>query len=219
MLIAPSILNADNLNLKQAVKKAARAGITRFHIDIMDGHFVPNLSFGPQLVQDFKREFPMIDAEVHLMSDNPDLFVPAFVKKGADLMILHYEAMSEEKLNYYLDYLASNGVKAALAINPETNVKVINKFADKLDQVLIMTVHPGFGGQKFINDSLIKISQARKELDVINPKVEIEVDGGINEQTITLCKQAGSDIFVVGSYLFSNGNVETKLNKLMELLK
>lgn len=219
MIIAPSVLNADNLNLKQAVQKAANAGITRFHIDIMDGHFVPNLSFGPQLVQDFKREFPMIDAEVHLMSDNPDLLVPDFVKKGADLIILHYEAMSEEKLNYYLDYLASNGVKAGLALNPETSVELIKKFASKIDQLLIMTVHPGFGGQKFIPDSLSKIKQAREELNKLNPKVKIEVDGGINDQTMLAAKKAGAEILVIGSYLYEGGNIEGKINKLTGKLK
>ena len=110
-MIAPSILNINNLDLKDDIKIAAKAGITRFHIDIMDGHFVPNLSFGPQLVSDFKKEFPHLEAEIHLMSNNPDVLVPAFVKAGAQIMLLHYEAMNEAKLNYWLDYLKQNHVK------------------------------------------------------------------------------------------------------------
>ena len=112
MIISPSILNADNLNLGRDIKKATQAGITRFHIDIMDGHFVPNLSYGPQLVQDFKREFPLVEAEVHLMSNNLETTIPAFTQAGADLLEFHFEATN--KVDYWLDYLASNGVKACL---------------------------------------------------------------------------------------------------------
>ena len=209
MLIAPSILNADNLNLETDIKDAIAAGISRFHIDIMDGHFVPNLSFGPQLVEDFKREFPMTDAEIHLMSDNPDDLVPAFVNAGADLVELHYEAMSEKKLDYWLDYLISNDVKTSLAINPDTPSDVVSKFALKLDQVLVMTVHPGFGGQKFITDSAEKIKQVR----------EIEVDGGVNDQTIKIAKDAGADIFVVGSYLYKDGDIANQVRKLEKVIE
>lgn len=216
MLIAPSILNADNLNLETDIKDAIAAGISRFHIDIMDGHFVPNLSFGPQLVEDFKREFPMTDAEIHLMSDNPDDLVPAFVNAGADLVELHYEAMSEKKLDYWLDYLISNDVKTSLAINPDTPSDVVSKFALKLDQVLVMTVHPGFGGQKFITDSAEKIKQVR---EIVGPDTAIEVDGGVNDQTIKIAKDAGADIFVVGSYLYKDGNIANQVRKLEKVIE
>ena len=216
MLIAPSILNADNLNLKTDIKDAIAAGISRFHIDIMDGHFVPNLSFGPQLVEDFKREFPMTDAEIHLMSDNPDDLVPAFVNAGADLVELHYEAMSEKKLDYWLDYLISNDVKTSLAINPDTPSDVVSKFASKLDQVLVMTVHPGFGGQKFITDSAEKIKQVR---EIVGPDTAIEVDGGVNDQTIKIAKDAGADIFVVGSYLYKDGDIANQVRKLEKVIE
>ena len=159
MLIAPSILNADNLNLENDVKDAIAAGISRFHIDIMDGHFVPNLSFGPQLVQDFKREFPMTESEIHLMSDNPDDLIPAFVDAGADLIELHYEAMSEKKLDYWLDYLISNDVKTSLAINPDTPSDVVAKFASKLDEVIKMN-----GGYLFRAKHVHELSQ-NKHLD------------------------------------------------------
>lgn len=216
MLIAPSILNADNLNLETDIKDAIAAGISRFHIDIMDGHFVPNLSFGPQLVEDFKREFPMTDAEIHLMSDNPDDLVPAFVNAGADLVELHYEAMSEKKLDYWLDYLISNDVKTSLAINPDTPSDVVSKFALKLDQVLVMTVHPGFGGQKFITDSAEKIKQVR---EIVGPDTVIEVDGGVNDQTIKIAKDAGADIFVVGSYLYKDGDIANQVRKLEKVIE
>ena len=216
MLIAPSILNADNLNLETGIKDAIAAGISRFHIDIMDGHFVPNLSFGPQLVEDFKREFPMTDAEIHLMSDNPDDLVPAFVNAGADWVELHYEAMSEKKLDYWLDYLISNDVKTSLAINPDTPSDVVSKFALKLDQVLVMTVHPGFGGQKFITDSAEKIKQVR---EIVGPDTVIEVDGGVNDQTIKIAKDAGADIFVVGSYLYKDGDIANQVRKLEKVIE
>ncbi|WP_251716142.1 ribulose-phosphate 3-epimerase [Lactobacillus agrestimuris] len=219
MLIAPSILNADNLNLKEKISKAVDAGITRFHIDIMDGHFVPNLSFGPELVKDFKREFPMIDAEIHLMSNQPKTLVPEFVKAGADSIELHYEAMSEEDLEYWIDYIHSNGLKVALVLNPDTSVDVLNKYAVKIDQLLIMTVYPGFGGQSFIENSADKIKHAREILDNLNPKVPIEVDGGIDNKTAAIAKEAGAEIFVSGSYIFKNGSISGQINELSEVIK
>ena len=216
MIIAPSILNADNLNLKENIKDAVAVGIDRFHIDIMDGHFVPNLSFGPQLISDFKREFPMTDAEIHFMSNNPDDLIPAFVEAGADIMELHYGAMSESKLNYWLDYLASNGVEAVLAIKPDIPADVVEKFLPKIKQVLVMTVNPGFGGQSFIADSAEKIKQVR---EIVGPNMAIEVDGGINDRTIKIAKDASADVFVVGSYLYENGNIANQVLKLEKIIK
>ena len=216
MIIAPSILNADNLNLKENIKDAVAVGIDRFHIDIMDGHFVPNLSFGPQLISDFKREFPMTDAEIHFMSNNPDDLIPAFVEAGADIMELHYGAMSESKLNYWLDYLSSNGVEAVLAIKPDIPADVVEKFLPKIKQVLVMTVNPGFGGQSFIADSAEKIKQVR---EIVGPNMAIEVDGGINDRTIKIAKDAGADVFVVGSYLYENGNIANQVLKLEKIIK
>lgn len=216
MIIAPSILNADNLNLETDIKEAIAAGINRFHIDIMDGHFVPNLSFGPQLVEDFKREFPMTDAEIHLMSDSPDDLVPAFVNAGADLIELHYEAMDEDKLDYWLDYLISNSVNTGLALNPDTPSDVVAKYVSKLNQVLVMTVHPGFGGQEFIANSDQKIKEVR---ELVGPDIDIEVDGGINNQTIKIAKDAGANVFVVGSYLYKAGNIANQVHKLEDILK
>lgn len=216
MMIAPSILNIDNLNLEKDIKIAIDAGITRFHIDIMDGHFVPNLSFGPQLVSDFKKSFPGIEAEVHLMSDNPKVLVPAFVDAGADLMLLHYEAMTTAELDHWLDFLHQHDVKAGIVLNPDTPVSVLTEFAPKLDQVLIMSVYPGFGGQKFIPESCAKIEAAN---ELLQNKIPVEVDGGINQETAKLVREAGTSIFVAGSYLFCQDSITDQINELKEIVE
>ena len=215
-MIAPSILNINNLNLEKDIQTAVNAGIKRFHIDIMDGHFVANLSFGPQLVSDFKKTFPTSEAEIHLMSNNPDDLVPAFTKAGAQIMLLHYEAMTEEKLNYWLDYLNENHVKAGVVLNPDTPVSVLSKFISKIDQILLMTVFPGFGGQKFIPESLSRIKETSR---LVKGKVPIEVDGGINGQTAKKAKDAGAEIFVAGSYLFCQNSVEQQIAELRGILQ
>lgn len=215
MLIAPSILNANNLTLKDEIKRATNAGITRFHIDIMDGHFVPNLSFGPQLVSDFKTEFPITEAEIHLMSNNPKVLIPAFVKAGADLLEFHYEAMQPNEVKYWLDYLKSNGVKADLVLNPDTPVSVVEQFKNQIDQLLLMTVHPGFGGQKFLENSASRIKEAR---ELVGKDIAIEVDGGINQQTARIAKDAGANVFVAGSYLFEKGDIASQIAKLTQSL-
>ena len=216
MMIAPSILNINNLDLKNDIQVAAQAGIKRFHIDIMDGHFVPNLSFGPQVVSDFKKTFPKLEAEVHLMSNKPEIMVPAFVKAGADLMLLHYEAMDTAELNKWIDYLKQRQVKVGLVLNPVTPLTVLPPFIPKIDQLLIMTVYPGFGGQKFIAESCEKIRQAKL---MLASKIPVEVDGGINRQTAKLAQEAGAEIFVAGSYLFCQESVVAQINELNRVLK
>lgn len=215
-MIAPSILNINNLDLKDDIKVAADAGITKFHIDIMDGHFVPNLSFGPQLVSDFKNEFPDLEAEIHLMSNNPSVLVPAFVNAGANMMLLHYEAMKEDKLAFWLDYLQEHHVGAGIVLNPNTPVSALRKFTAKIDQVLLMTVQPGFGGQKFIPESEMKIRQTVK---MLNDKIPVEVDGGIDAKTAKIAKNAGARIFVAGSYLFCQNSVSEQIRELQEIVK
>lgn len=216
MIIAPSILNADNLNLGRDIKKAIQAGITRFHIDIMDGHFVPNLSYGPQLVQDFKREFPLVEAEIHLMSDNLETMIPAFTQAGADLLEFHFEA--SKKVEYWLDYLASNGVKTGLVLNPETDVNVLKPYLKELKQVLLMSVHPGFGGQKYIPETADKIAQLKQLMKDANVNIPIEVDGGINDKTAPLAEKAGANVLVCGSYIFKNGDIAGQIRKLEGIL-
>lgn len=216
MMIAPSILNINNLDLKNDIQVTAQAGIKRFHIDIMDGHFVPNLSFGPQVVSDFKKTFPKLEAEVHLMSNKPEIMVPAFVKAEADLMLLHYEAMDTAELNKWIDYLKQHQVRVGLVLNPDTPLTVLPPFIPKIDQLLIMTVYPGFGGQKFIAESCEKIRQAKV---MLASKIPVEVDGGINRQTAKLAQEAGAEIFVAGSYLFCQESVVAQINELNRVLK
>ena len=158
----------------------------------------------------------MTDAEIHLMSDSPDDLVPAFVNAGADIIELHYEAMDEDKLDYWLDYLISNGVNTGLALNPDTPSDVVTKYVSKLNQVLVMTVYPGFGGQEFIANSAQKIKEVR---ELVGPDIDIEVDGGINNQTIKIAKDAGANVFVVGSYLYKAGNIANQVHKLEDILK
>lgn len=215
MLIAPSILNADNMHLGKDIKRATMAGVMRFHIDIMDAHFVPNLSYGPQLVKDFKKEFSLVDAEIHLMSDSLETMVPAFIKAGADILEFHYEATNQ--IDYWLDYLTSKGVRAGIVLNPDTPVEMIEPYLDKLDQVLLMSVYPGFGGQKFKPETIDKIKKAKKMIG--SRRILIEVDGGINYETGKKSVAAGADILVAGSYIFQNGDIEANVYKLNELNK
>ena len=202
--------------MEEILKKATQAGITRFHIDIMDGHFVPNLSYGPQLVQDFKREFPLVEAEIHLMSDNLETMIPAFTQAGADLLEFHFEA--SKKVEYWLDYLASNGVKTELVLNPETDVNVLKPYLKELKQVLLMSVHPGFGGQKYIPETADKIAQLKQLMKDANVNIPIEVDGGINDKTAPLAEKAGANVLVCGSYIFKNGDIAGQIRKLEGIL-
>lgn len=215
MLIAPSILNADNLNLAKEIAAAKEAGITRFHLDIMDGHFVPNLSFGPQLVRDFKKQFPDLEAEVHLMSNNLREMLPDFVKAGADLIEFHYEADYANQIPDWLDYLHDSGVKAGIVLNPDTEIRVLKALLPKLDQILIMTVYPGFGGQKFMEVAPSRIKSAKD----LAGDIPIEVDGGINAETAKLAKEAGATVFVAGSYIFSQKAIDQQVAELKRILE
>lgn len=214
--IAPSILNADNMNLGSDIQEAIDTGIKRFHIDIMDGHFVPNLSYGPELVKDFKEAFPNIEAEIHLMSNNLDVTIPAFVKAGADLVEFHYEAT--DQVEKWLNYLKDHNVKAGLVINPETPVEKIKPYLDLVEQILVMTVKPGFGGQSFRPDSDERISQVKELITVSGKNIKIEVDGGIDDHTAEIAKNAGADIFVAGSFIFKKGPIAQQILKLENIL-
>lgn len=215
-MIAPSILNANNMNLGHDISVAAQSGISRFHIDIMDGHFVPNLSYGPELVKDFKKEFPKLEAEVHLMSNNLEVTLPPFVKAGADLLEFHLEAT--KKPEEWLDYLHEHQVKAGLVISPDTPVQDIKPFLNKIDQLLIMSVYPGFGGQSFIEKSVNRIVQAKELIKTAGKDIPIEVDGGIDNQTITQAVKAGADIYVAGSYVFKKGPIDQQIANLNQVI-
>lgn len=211
-MIAPSILNADNMHLSRDIKAAIESGITRFHIDIMDGHFVPNLSYGPELVKDFKRSFPLTEAEIHLMSNNLDTTLPLFVEAGCDILEFHYEAT--DKPEYWLKYLKDQNVRRGMAINPSTPVEEIKPFLKDLDQVLLMTVKPGFGGQKFEEKSVERLVELKNLIKSEGLNLPIEVDGGINHETFKLARNAGATILVAGSYIFKNGSIEDQVMRL-----
>lgn len=215
-ILAPSILNANNMNLGSDIQEAIDAGVKRFHIDIMDGHFVPNLSYGPELVENFKTTFPNIEAEIHLMSNNLEVTIPAFVKAGADLLEFHYEATDD--VEKWLKYLKDHNVKAGLVINPDTSVEVIKPYLDQIDQLLIMTVKPGFGGQSFRDDSSARIAKAKEIIAAADKDIPVEVDGGIDDKTAEVAKTSGADIFVAGSFIFKKGPIAQQILKLENVL-
>jgi len=190
--IAPSILSADFGRLNDDIA-TVEPFADMLHVDIMDGHFVPNLTFGAPIVRFIKTKLPL---DCHLMMENPENFIEDFVKAGAASITVHQEACVH--LNRVLQKIKELGIKAAVAINPATSILEIEEVLDMVDMVLVMSVNPGFGGQKFIDAALHKI----RELRALKPSLLIQVDGGINEETAALCREAGADILVAGSYIF-----------------
>jgi ribulose-phosphate 3-epimerase len=197
--ICPSILAADLLKLQAQVQQAERGGAARFQVDVMDGVFVPNISFGMPLVAAMRRATDRL-LEAHLMIVQPDRYLEAFAQAGADLIIVHQEAATH--LDRSIQHIQQLGKKAGVALCPATSVHVLDDIIDQLDLVLIMTVNPGFGGQKFIGYTLRKIEQVRELLDARNPQCEIEIDGGVDLLTIHAAYQAGARVFVAGTSVF-----------------
>ena len=196
--IAPSILASDFGALREDVLAIEKAGAEWAHIDIMDGHFVPNLSMGPDIVKSI-REASGLFFDCHLMVENPRMFVEPFVKAGAELITFHQECV--EDLDELIDYIHSFGVKAAVAIKPATSEETIFPVLHKLDMVLVMSVGPGFGGQKFMPEVLDKVRNIRAHKDGKN--IDIQMDGGINAETAALAAKAGVNVFVAGSAVFA----------------
>lgn len=211
MLIAPSILSADFANLERDVKRAEQAGAKYIHIDAMDGNFVDNLTLGPNIVQAI-RPHTKLPLDCHLMVENPEKFIPSFAKAGADIISIHVEATKH--IHGALQLIKKEKVAAGVVINPGTPVDAIKAVLGDVDLVLVMTVNPGFGGQSFIESTVDKIKELNELRKKHNYRYLIEVDGGITDQTIKVCHQAGADIFVAGSYLYGADDMEHAFQKL-----
>jgi ribulose-phosphate 3-epimerase len=213
--IAPSILSADFKNLGSEVAALAQAGGDFVHIDVMDGHFVPNLTIGPMVVKSLRNSSDL-PFDVHLMISQPDNYLQNFIDAGADYLAVHPETCSH--LHRTLNYIRDNGKKAGIALNPSTPLSQIEHIMDDLDLIVIMTVNPGFSAQKFIKNMIPKIKKARKLIDENNLKIELEVDGGVNIDTIPFVTEAGADIAVAGNAAFHGpgGNLNDNIKMLKD---
>ncbi|TWI55115.1 ribulose-phosphate 3-epimerase [Halalkalibacter nanhaiisediminis] len=198
--IAPSILSANFSKLGEDVKDVERAGADYIHVDVMDGHFVPNLTIGP-LVVEALRPVTKLPLDVHLMIENPDVYIPQFAKAGADIISVHVEACPH--LHRTIHLIKEQGVKAGIVLNPATPVEMIEPILADVDLVLLMTVNPGFGGQVFIESVLPKIERVAALVRSSNLNIEIEVDGGINSETARRCIAAGANVLVAGSAIYN----------------
>ena len=199
--IAPSILAADFSRLGKQIKLVERAGIEMIHVDVMDGHFVPNISIGPVVVSSV-RKITDLTLDVHLMIENPEDYINAFVKAGADIITVHLEACMD--LNAVIKQIKDHNIKAGVSIKPKTPVSAVENFLEKIDLLLIMSVEPGFGGQKFIPNSLDKLREVQSLIQSVNlTHVDVEVDGGIYLDNIKEVSDAGAEILVSGSGIFS----------------
>jgi ribulose-phosphate 3-epimerase len=211
--IAPSILSADFSRLGEEVKAIDQAGADYVHIDVMDGHFVPNITIGP-LVVEAVRPVTELPLDVHLMIENPDQYIPAFAKAGADIIVVHAEATRH--LHRTVQLIKSLGKKAGVSLNPATSLSVLDIILPDLDLVLLMTVNPGFGGQSFIESSLPKITELRQRIDKLDLSIELEVDGGVKAGNIEQIAAAGADVFVAGSAVFGAENYRMTIAQLKE---
>lgn len=213
-MVSISILACDFTKLGDEIKLAYSSGVDYLHFDVMDGHFVNNISFGIPLLKSISKN-KILPNDVHLMISDPEKYVADFINSGADIVTFHYEAVKKDNIIPLINKIHSLSSKAGISIKPHTKVEEIFEFLPYLDLVLIMSVEPGFGGQKYIDDSTNKIKQLHDYINSNNLNVLIEVDGGINDVTSKFAKDAGVDILVAGSYLFSHDDIKERV----ELLK
>ena len=213
VLLAPSLLSADFVRLAEEIARVEAAGADWLHLDIMDGHFVPNLTFGPPVVAAI-RKITKLPLDVHLMVTNPADLVEQFAAAGADWLTVHVE--TEPHLHRLVNRIRELGVKPAVTLNPATPVAQLDEILSEVDMVLVMSVNPGFGGQKFIPASLAKISRLKEKLSQIGRPVLIEVDGGVNETTAPQLVQAGADVLVAGSAVFGSADMKATISALKQ---
>lgn len=211
MKISPSILSADFSKLGEEIQNIEKAGADYIHIDVMDGSFVPNITIGNEVVKSL-RKISALPFDVHLMIKNPDAHVKAFADAGSDIITIHAEASTH--LDRSVALIKSFGKKAGVSIVPSTHEDVLDYVLEKLDLILVMTVNPGFGGQKFLDSQLKKIENIRKKISRSGRNIELEVDGGINDATAKLAVSAGADVLVSGSYIFGSENYSEAILKL-----
>lgn len=216
MKIAPSILSADFANLQRDIEFVEKHGADYIHVDVMDGQFVPNITFGPAVVQAI-RPITKLPLDVHLMIVNPERFIHEFAKAGADIIGVHIEATPH--LHRAIQMIKAEDVKAEVVINPGTPVEAIKYVLPLVDQILVMTVNPGFGGQSFLSEMADKIRELAKLKEQYGYHYDIEVDGGIDDQTIKVCAEAGANVFVAGSYIYGAQHPEERINALKEAIE
>jgi ribulose-phosphate 3-epimerase len=211
--IAPSILSADFSRLGEEIKSAEMAGADLVHIDVMDGHFVPNITIGPLVVKALKK-ITKLPLDTHLMIENPGNFIEAFAKAGSDIISFHVETAKDP--GKLIKQIKSLGKTAAIAVNPDTDISKIEKFIPEIKMLLVMTVFPGFEGQKFIGSTLTKISAIRELAKKMNPSIDIEVDGGINPETAGAAIKAGANVLVAGSAVFYSSDYKKAIESIRD---
>ena len=212
-ILSPSILSCDYMNMQRDFARCKEVGCKWLHVDIMDGHFVPNLSFGYSLVKAMR---PVTDLvlDVHLMIDTPIKYAEEFCKAGADYLTIHAEADTPENIKKTLELIRSLGVKPGIVVKPKTSAEAIAEYLPMVDMVLVMTVEPGFGGQKFMADMMPKLRTLRAMLDEVNPACHLEVDGGVDLVTAETCKENGADVLVAGSAFFREADKAAFVEKI-----
>ena len=212
IIISPSILSADFVNLERDIKRIEEAGADWVHIDVMDGHFVPNITIGIPVVKAIKG-ITKLPLDVHLMIENPDKYIGAFAKAGADIITLHYEAC-EDNLKENIDLIKACNVKVGVSIKPKTSQERLYPYLKDIDLTLVMTVEPGFGGQEFLHHCAMKIPKIK---ELVNDNFIIQVDGGINNITSKICTSLGANSLVAGSYIYGSSDIKASINSLKNI--